>query len=970
MNDSFDDIWDQGDQPKQSFDQLWEEKPQQKKVSFDQLWNVISQPVTVTLGRESVGQLAERKVGAKPFAEAFEKGGGPVRNALAFAKSYGAGLAGDIADIAQTPASYLPIPGGKFIGKQIGKIPVGKTTVGKIATEKFGSFKEIRGKIGGMIKGDPDQIVKEAGGKFIGLGEGLSENDPFVYYNTPSGSTQVVKMSELSVEKIKSKIDVYEKKFLEAERKKLIDSAEKKLKKQEQFDLVKETIEKRGNPPDQVERLNKLIEKNKLTPQEEQALFSEISGKPAPPPAPPGSVPAGAAIPPGQKELGFIKSMKESPVVPQTTKKAIEALPPEKTSYTPYSDAEAIAKAQKRIADDPEGALAEVLTAKEPTKDTGAMGIELMRRARDIKNTELEVNIAEKLASEGLRAGQFTQSLSILDKLSPEGVLLMASRQLKKAGKSLTPELAEQLKAQADKIRVMPEGWYKIKEIQRLTEMIAEQVGRTSGQWISELANIPRTLTASLFDFSFGFRQGAFLLPSFRKEWAEAFKKQFGSFVSEKQYDELMDSIVKHPLFRLAVDSGMDFTEISSKAGGNLLRVEERYMGGGLAKQIPIIGRGVEMTERAFNAMANKMRMDVFAKMHQDLLNTGRDLSKNPRLAKQVANFVMNGTGRGGLSGSFAKSAELLNAFFFSPHLMSSRLTLLNPLYYVTREPGLRKQALKSLFSFIGLGATILGVAKMMGAEVETDLRSADAFKIKIGNLRIDVWGGFAQYVRMAVQQKSGQYISTTTGKIATLGEGYRPLSRYDILLRQIESKEAPIFSLMTEILKQQTWNGEPVNVPKAIATRFVPMMIQDMYDLAKEEPDLIPFGVLAGFGFGINTYSDQKTELIREAIPRIRKNKENITAVSREIAKKVYKDKFTPDKVGDIRNKILQEEIIKDNPHYIEIVSAGSSDKKIEILRKMREKYDAKQMRRYEMQMIRTKMVSPETIIKSRKNK
>ena len=54
------------------------------------------------------------------------------------------GMAGSVADMATTPATYVPLP----VGKLLGKIPVGKTTLGKVATQL--PLKKL-GNVGGML---------------------------------------------------------------------------------------------------------------------------------------------------------------------------------------------------------------------------------------------------------------------------------------------------------------------------------------------------------------------------------------------------------------------------------------------------------------------------------------------------------------------------------------------------------------------------------------------------------------------------------------------------------------------------------------------------------------------------------------------------------------------------------------------------------------------------------------------------
>jgi hypothetical protein len=200
-----------------------------------------------------------------------------------------------------------------------------------------------------------------------------------------------------------------------------------------------------------------------------------------------------------------------------------------------------------------------------------------------------------------------------------------------------------------------------------------------------------------------------------------------------------------------------------------------------------------------------------------------------------------------------------LNSVFFSPRLIASRLTLLNPVYYAKLSPFVRKEALKSLLSFAGFAATALGLLALGGAEVGIDPRSSDFLKAKIRNTRIDFLGGFQQYMRMIGQLISGKYVSSTTGRIITLGEGYKPITRLQIIERQIKGKLSPAASFIVTLLEGQDWAGKKIKVTDEIKNRMTPMVLQDLNDLLQEDPDLLPIGALGIFGVGVQTYGSPK---------------------------------------------------------------------------------------------------------------
>ena len=407
----------------------------------------------------------------------------------------------------------------------------------------------------------------------------------------------------------------------------------------------------------------------------------------------------------------------------------------------------------------------------------------------------------------------------------------------------------------------------------KLTKALIEQKGlwerfKNAGL---EIANIPRSIMAS-FDFSFGFRQGIFMAPSHRKAFWKSWKGQFKEFGSEKAYKAAMEAVNQHPDFHLASKSGVSFTNV-----GKIMAEREERFASSWAEIIP----GVRASSRAYTGFANKFRMDIFSSLVKDAEKQGLNPRKNMEMLNGIAELVNSGTGRGSLGG-LEKASLALNAFFFSPRLMASRIRLLNPVYYIRQDPFVRKEALKSLFRFAATATTVLTLAKSGGAEVETDLRSADFGKIKIGKTRIDILGGFQQYIRLAAQLQSGEIVSSTTGKVLTLGEGYKPLTRLDILGRAIEYKEAPVFSFATTMLRGKTPLGEDIEFGKEIGKRFVPMITQDIYDLATEQPELLPLAPLGAFGFGLQTYGPKRKGLIktgRRERPRIeRKERKRIT--------------------------------------------------------------------------------------------
>lgn len=370
-----------------------------------------------------------------------------------------------------------------------------------------------------------------------------------------------------------------------------------------------------------------------------------------------------------------------------------------------------------------------------------------------------------------------------------------------------------------------------------------------AGGIAGNVLNIPRSLMAS-FDVSAPFRQGLFLSARYPKEFFGNFKQMFKDFGSERAFQGVMDDIVSRPNAELYKNAKLAIMDI----GDNLSQREESFMSN-FAERIPVIGRVVRASDRAYTGFLNKVRADVFDRLVGEARAMGRDPLSDAKLGKDLASFVNAASGRGSL-GKLERAAVALNSTFFSPRLIASRINLLNPVYYVKLDPFVRKQALQSAAAIGAAATSILTLAKMGGASVGADPRNADFGKIKIGNTRIDILGGFQQYVRLGAQLASGKSISSTTGKELTLGEGFGKPNRLDLLLRFGESKLAPVPSLAAEILKGKDIEGKPVNVATAVGSRFVPLIIQDSKQLIKEQgKGAVPILAAGLVGAGVQTY-------------------------------------------------------------------------------------------------------------------
>jgi hypothetical protein len=351
-----------------------------------------------------------------------------------------------------------------------------------------------------------------------------------------------------------------------------------------------------------------------------------------------------------------------------------------------------------------------------------------------------------------------------------------------------------------------------------------------------ELVNAPRALTAS-FDLSAPLRQGLFIGAGHPKAFASACGQMFKYWKSPEAIRDLEVQMASDPVYELAHRAGLAITR-----PGSVLGQQEERFAGTLVQKIP----GISASERAYTGFLNKIRFDVFKSMVKDSQNAGIELGD--RELKQIGAFVNAASGRGNLPKSLANHAETLNAVLFSPRLLASRLYLLNPVNYVNASPVVRQHAIRSLLSLGALATTALAIAKASGADVETDMTSPDWGKIRVGDTRYDIGGGFTQYLRtgarMAQALREGEGISE---KVTGAAKPTLPFLR---------NKLAPVPSLVADLWKGTDFAGQPLKLDQALMSRFTPLILQDTFNAVQSMGwQGIPATLPSVFGVGVSTY-------------------------------------------------------------------------------------------------------------------
>ena len=360
---------------------------------------------------------------------------------------------------------------------------------------------------------------------------------------------------------------------------------------------------------------------------------------------------------------------------------------------------------------------------------------------------------------------------------------------------------------------------------------------------IEDVANIPRTTMAS-FDLSGSLRQAGFLGPSHWREWKNAMGAQARALVSEDAAKQIMAELDASPLAQYRKGTSLYQAPFE---GGQLGQREEQFMSS-IASKLP----GVKESSRAYVVMLNKYRADVF----DNVVSKWPEDARTPKRLDDLAKFVNAATGRGNLPQQLQGMAPAINALFFSPRFMYSIPE--RHLAAFTRDPLMRKEVVKDLGAFYATGLTLVGAtyaaAKaglLPGVSVATDYHNPDWGKVKIGDTRIDLWGGQQQWARMmartidiASRRAQGQPVKPTEGELNTVTQ----FLRY---------KFSPIANLEEQVRTGKTAIGQKApGIPETALRLVAPLFLQDMYDAYTiGGPEAAALTVPSVLGLGVQTY-------------------------------------------------------------------------------------------------------------------
>ncbi len=423
----------------------------------------------------------------------------------------------------------------------------------------------------------------------------------------------------------------------------------------------------------------------------------------------------------------------------------------------------------------------------------------------------------------------------------------------------LTAKLKENYDKRTEKGN--PYGKYKQELVEFMRDHTPERkyptvLGKTKAT-ASDVLSVLRAIKTG-FDFSAPLRQGAAYFGT--KQWNNAFLRMFGYAKSKSALDELEASMYSNKYSDQAMEVKRD---LGLTMLGETFTQREELFASKLIKNIPLL----KNSERAYEGFLNDVRFNRFVDVLEQLDKSGDGITNNKAAMKDLAKVIAAATGRGEL-GAFEQSAKGLTTVLFSPRFIASRIQL--ALNVVTKSGVARKEAIKSLARVAGISVALIGLVKMAGGNVDTDTRSSDFGKLRIGDTRFDLTFGMSPYIVLLSKIHQGETKSSTTGKVSKLNTGkYGSQTNLDLARSFIENKSSPMARIILDYLKGETFEGNKIGIDQPIPEQvkyladslITPLLASDSIQAFQEASgnNRIAVGSAAFmaslFGEGVNTY-------------------------------------------------------------------------------------------------------------------
>lgn len=329
------------------------------------------------------------------------------------------------------------------------------------------------------------------------------------------------------------------------------------------------------------------------------------------------------------------------------------------------------------------------------------------------------------------------------------------------------------------------------------------------------------------------------------KAWVDHWKDAF----SEPRMQRELAALHNSPAWDLIKDSGLEVLEPKSMAEG---KVEEAFENNLLAKKFKIGDKEYDpwkytggIFERAFTSLGNNLRVNLFLKRAQQLVDGGKTFESHPEEFKSAARAINELTARGKQNKYVEQANPILTPIIWAPRMLSSTLNQLGFAdalsvmggkkigtegFYRKLTPAQRWYAIGQLGKNIGVGVAAMAAASWAGAEVDYDPRSVTFGNIKFGSKSYNVFGRYAPIVKTIVQATLGTRIKPG-GAEQDLDSGkFGAKTRGGVIGGFFRGKMTPAAGAAFDLMEGKNfYTNEPFGVKDLPEALLMPMSVKEL---------------------------------------------------------------------------------------------------------------------------------------------
>ena len=478
-----------------------------------------------------------------------------------------------------------------------------------------------------------------------------------------------------------------------------------------------------------------------------------------------------------------------------------------------------------------------------------------------------------------------------------------------------------------------------------------------------EVWGLPRALLAT-GELSFMLIQGGLYSIGNPRLARHSFVKAMGAFANENKSKQHLKYIQAQEFYPRMKASKLALTEPDAKLEAR----EEQFLGGWVNYIWDVAGYPIKFAneklyegwkklnpiravERAGVSYLNMLRVQKYLQGEEMLMAQGKTFETHPQDYKNLADVINTFTGRASL-GKGEQVSKGLSAIFFSPRNWASMVKTATPygIYHFGKmgsksegegtmsllargkvKPSVaQKMAINDYMKFVGITASIVAMAAVSLNDddddetgVSLDPLSSDFLKIKIGNTRIDPWGGRIQQVILV-----NRIMSSLIGR-----EG----KSLEYAGRMVQNKFNPSASMAFKYISAKEREedgvlldkfGNPISIQDDLWNSVRPIYWQSFKEIHKEQPmtTALLLDAYGLFGGGTQTYKTP-TEIMKSkkvSYDDLEKPEvvlfKNIVKKSEESYSNIEQEELTAQYAKGVKDLERQKEkgLIKDVKSYL----------------------------------------------------